>query len=151
MNIGDAAYATVHDYPGGSEALAPRLGMSAAVLRNKVNPNNTTHHLSLAEAQRLVGLTGDKRILHALALEAGDVLVEGCAGEAAASDMAILECMALVFSGTGNLAKTIHEAFANGALSADEFDRIKAVAYVARRKIIRLMGRLETMVEGPRV
>ncbi|WP_341772648.1 phage regulatory CII family protein, partial [Burkholderia pseudomallei] len=48
MNIIDAAYAVVHDYPGGSESLAPRLGMSAAVLRNKVNPNNATHHLGLA-------------------------------------------------------------------------------------------------------
>ena len=28
--------------------------MSAAILRNKVNPNNSTHHLTLAEAQRAV-------------------------------------------------------------------------------------------------
>jgi len=65
MNTIDAAYHTVHDYPGGAEALAPRMGMSAAVLRNKVNPNNTTHHLTYAEAQRIVALTGDVRMLQA--------------------------------------------------------------------------------------
>ena len=27
MNITDAAYATVHDYPGGSVSLSPRLGI----------------------------------------------------------------------------------------------------------------------------
>jgi hypothetical protein len=53
MNITDAAHKTVKDYPGGSEALAVRIGMSAAVLRNKVNPNNTTHHLTLAEASEI--------------------------------------------------------------------------------------------------
>ena len=36
MNTIDASWHTVHEYPGGSEALAPRLGMSAAVLRTKV-------------------------------------------------------------------------------------------------------------------
>ena len=48
MNVVDAAYLAVHTYPGGSESLGPRIGMSPAVLRNKVNPNCSTHHLSLA-------------------------------------------------------------------------------------------------------
>lgn len=67
MNIIDAAHKTVHAYPGGSESLAPRIAMSAAVLRNKVNPNNSTHHLTLVEASEVMGVTGDYRILHALA------------------------------------------------------------------------------------
>ncbi len=37
MNIVDAAYHTVHDYPGGANALAPRMGIkSPAVLNSKV-------------------------------------------------------------------------------------------------------------------
>ncbi|MFH7611555.1 hypothetical protein RA272_29150, partial [Pseudomonas syringae pv. tagetis] len=66
MNVTDAAYDTVHQYPGGSEALAPRLGMSAAVLRGKVNPNTDRNLLSLQEADALMARTGDFRILHAL-------------------------------------------------------------------------------------
>ncbi|MGI4861896.1 MAG: phage regulatory CII family protein [Janthinobacterium lividum] len=34
--------------------------MSSAVLRNKVSPNNMTHHLTLAEALRLSQITGDR-------------------------------------------------------------------------------------------
>lgn len=74
MNIIDAAHKTVKAYPGGSESLAPRMGMSGAVLRNKVNPNNTTHHLTLAEASEVMGVTGDDSILHALAAEHGYTL-----------------------------------------------------------------------------
>ena len=57
MNIIDAAYNTVHDYPGGSSALATRMGIkSPAVLNSKVNPNTETHHLTLAEASKLMAL-----------------------------------------------------------------------------------------------
>jgi hypothetical protein len=69
VNITDAAYAVAHDYPGGTESLAPRLGMSGAVLRNKVNPNNTTHHLTLAEALRMSEITSDRRVAEAFARE----------------------------------------------------------------------------------
>ncbi len=74
MNIIDAAHKTVQAYPGGSESLAPRIGMSAAVLRNKVNPNNTTHHLTLAEASEIMAKTGNDSVLHALAAEHGYTL-----------------------------------------------------------------------------
>lgn len=58
MNVTDAAYDTVHQHPGGSEALAPRLGISAAVLRGKVNPNSDRNLLSLQEADALMARTG---------------------------------------------------------------------------------------------
>ncbi|MDR6094063.1 phage regulatory CII family protein [Stenotrophomonas sp. SORGH_AS_0321] len=74
MNAADAAHKTVHAYPSGSESLSPRIGMSAAVQRNKVNPNNTTHHLTLAEGSEVMGVTGDDSILHAMASQHGYAL-----------------------------------------------------------------------------
>jgi len=67
MNLADAAYNTVHDYPGGASSLAPRLGMSSHMLSNKVNQNNQTHHLRLDEANTLMSFTNDYRMLHAQA------------------------------------------------------------------------------------
>ena len=75
MNVIDAAYAVVHDYPGGSVALAPRMGMSHAILRGKVNANDTGHHLTVAESVRMQHMTGDHRILFAEADELGYMLV----------------------------------------------------------------------------
>ncbi|WP_295851994.1 phage regulatory CII family protein [uncultured Xylophilus sp.] len=67
----DAAYQTAHGYPGGVSAIAARLGIPAGTLTHKVNPHNTTHHLSYAEAVSLAHLAGDARMLHAFAARLG--------------------------------------------------------------------------------
>lgn len=146
MNVADAAHSVVHDYPGGSESLAPRLGMSAAVLRNKVNPNTASHHLSLAEASRMTGLTDDLRILHAFAAEHGRVVVTPAAGDDA-SDMAVLEVMAATWSTNGDLGTAVHRALADGVLTQDELRLIKDAAYRHQQKLASLVARLEAMAE----
>lgn len=75
MSVADAVYRTVQKYKGGAESLAPRMGTTANVLRNKVNPNNDTHHLRLDEAVEMMALSGDAQILHAMADELGYVVV----------------------------------------------------------------------------
>ena len=76
MNILDAAYHTVHDYKGGANTLAPRMGIkSPAVLNSKVNPNTDTHHLTLIEASKLMVLTNDYRILQSLNAQHGKVAI----------------------------------------------------------------------------
>ncbi|MBK8019106.1 MAG: hypothetical protein IPK20_22085 [Betaproteobacteria bacterium] len=85
--IEDAAYNTVHDYPGGAEALAPRMGKSAKVLDSKVNRNEFRHHLTLREAVQIMGLTGDHRMVRAICRHLGyldpirAVVYEGIADE----------------------------------------------------------------------
>lgn len=75
MSVADAVYRTVQKYKGGAASLAPRMGTTANVLRNKVNPNNDTHHLRLDEAVEMMALSGDAQILHAMADELGYVVV----------------------------------------------------------------------------
>lgn len=67
QNVGDAAYATVRNYPGGAAALAPRLGMSTNTLLHKTNPSVTTHILSVEEALAIQDFTGNHAMLHAMA------------------------------------------------------------------------------------
>lgn len=149
MNVADAAYAVVHGYPGGSESLAPRLGMSAAILRNKVNPNNCTHHLTLAEADRLTGITGDLRIAHALAGAHGAVLMP--MGDAAdATDMAVLEVIAALWSRSGALGTEVHSALADNVLTGVELERIRSAAYALQAQVLGLINRLEAMAEPQR-
>ncbi len=77
MNIIDAAYHTVHDYPGGATALAPRLGIkSPAVLNSKVNPNTDTHHITLVEAIKIMAITNDYRILQSMNAHLGKVAID---------------------------------------------------------------------------
>ena len=75
MNIQDAAHRIGHEYPGGAVALAHRIGINPTVFNSKLNPNNLTHHLTLAEAQRMQLLTGRTDILEAMASELGYVIM----------------------------------------------------------------------------
>lgn len=116
MNVTDAAYDTVHQYPGGSEALAPRLGMSAAVLRGKVNPNTDRNLLSLQEADALMARTGDFRILHALCAQHGFVAKRSDAPEAGSLISALLQAAAA----KGDLAELVSSALDDGRISPNE-------------------------------
>ncbi len=122
MNVSDAAYDTVHEYPGGSESLAPRMsnGMSAATLRGKVNPNNDRNLLSLQEANELMGKSGDYRILHAMAADHGFVVQRVDAPQSGSMIGALLAAAAA----KGDLSQIIADALADGQISPNEADQI---------------------------
>lgn len=67
QDIDDAAYHTVHGYPGGPAALAPRMGVPAGTLTHKANVNNATHHFKPRELVALQQMTGNAAVLQAMA------------------------------------------------------------------------------------
>lgn len=146
MNISDAAYAVAHDYPGGCESLAPRMGMSANILRNKVNPNNTTHHLSLAEAARMSQVTGDVRIAEALANELGYSLVQMPRVEDC-NDAAIVEMMGEAWSTHGDVGKEICKTLEDGRVETKEVDRVESSIYKHAQVLFNISARLRGMAE----
>lgn len=152
MNATDAADATVHDYPGGSESLAPRLGMSAAVLRNKVNPNNDRNHLTLAEAGRLMMVTGDHRILQAMAAEHGYAMHKVDGAEPGESIMSNILSLGMR---EGEFAKTLRDALADQIISDREMKEITDAYFATQATQIALIHRLraakETSEQGRRV
>lgn len=146
MNITDAAYAIAHDYPGGTDSLAPRLGMSGAVLRNKVNPNNTTHHLTLAEAVRMSQITGDSRIVQTWAQELGFVVIEIPAVESCA-DGEVIELMARTWETNGEIGREVNRTFADGKVEAHEVSKIKDRIFAHMSTLFGLFGRIKGMAE----
>jgi len=146
VNITDAAYAVAHDYPGGTESLAPRLGMSGAVLRNKVNPNNSTHHLTLAEAVKMTDITGDERILEAWARERGKALMEVPAAENCA-DGEVIEMMSESMKTFGDIGAAITDTFADGRVEAHEARRVRDVIWAHLGKLFGLSSRIDGMAE----
>ncbi len=147
MNSTAAAYSTVHDYKGGSESLGPLVGISPAVLRNKVNPNNDTHHLTFAEARRIADMTGDFRMLKAWAHEAGFLLVkapESCTNEC---DMSVLEQMAGFMVACGGFGAEIHASLADGKITREEINKVEDKAREVMRSAAEIKQRMEGMVE----
>ena len=131
--VADAAYNTVHDYPGGAEALAPRMGKSAKVLDSKVNRNEFRHHLTLREAVQIMGLTGDHRMLRA-------VVYAGIADEQ------LLELVAAVHSETGDVSRSLVAALADGRVTESEFEAFDQQTHEAMSAIADLRDRLRGMV-----
>ena len=118
MNVIDAAHAIVHDYPGGSEPLAVRMKMAGAVLRGKVNTNDTGHHLTLSEAMRIQHLTGDHRILFAEASELGYIVIPAPTTELGDED--VTKAVTLFCGTFGDYLRGVSNSMADGKITDNE-------------------------------
>lgn len=141
MHVLDAAAQTVHAYQGGAESLAPRVGLSAGILRNKVNVNNTSNHLTLAEANEIMAATGDHRILQALAQEHGYALHKI---DDACSEKAIVHHLLDLGMAEGELSRTIHDALADNVITCNEMNAIAAAGHANQSALIGLINRLRS-------
>lgn len=124
MNLLDAAYNLVHDYPGGSESLAPRLGKSPTSLSHEVKATGTAK-LGLLDAEKATVLTGDLRILVAFATNCGQMLVPLPSIDAREGD----DCMKHLGGAVkefGDLCTEVASDLADGRISDNELRRIDA-------------------------
>lgn len=146
MDILDAFYHTCRDYPGGIEALAPRLGVQPGVLRNKACTTNTTNKPTFAEARDICELTGDVRMLHAFASSLGYVCVKVEDG-IEAGDMAVLEMVTKGLSAHGDVGAAIFAALADGRVDRKEQKGVEDAVYEAVRCLQQLRVRFAAMAE----
>lgn len=116
MDVLDAAYHTAHDHPGGVPAVAQRMGTSANTLQHKVSLTNGTHHLSLREAVAMQEVTGDARILLAMAGALGYACVS-LHTDGAASTLETVMHMAQEF---GEVLGCVNGAVSDGRVTLNE-------------------------------
>lgn len=120
MNILDAVYNTVRDFPGGANALAPRMGIkSPAVLNSKVNPNTDTHHITLAETSKMIAITNDYRVLHSLNAEHGKVAID-LPKIPEFQDTALTELVLSMGIGSGDVTSIFKEMMTDGRITENE-------------------------------
>lgn len=146
MNISDACYLTVHDYPGGAASLGPRIGISSQVLINKVNPHQEHHKLSLSESVKLQAITGDLRILDAMASSLGCVCIP-TGNLPAVGDMELLDSFMSVVRELGELSAEFQRDWADGRITPKEHDRIKQEAYEVQQSLAALMHRIDVLAD----
>jgi hypothetical protein len=148
MNLQDAFHQTVHSAPGGCEALAVRLGMSAAVLRNKANPNSNFNKPTLDDIERITALTGDLRVLDAWAASHDRVLVKVAESEGH-GDVALLELVTAVMSSNGEVGREVLASLEDGRITLAEVERVAKAVKVAERALEGVVARLRSMVHAP--
>lgn len=145
MNYKDAFHKTVHHTPGGCEALAVRMGYTAGLLRNKANPNSSTNVLTMDDASRVMQLTGDYEVLHALAREHGFTCTK--VDEQPAGDMGVLETTTDIWAKLGDLGTAVHAALVDGRIEQHEVKSIEAATFAAFRPMMQLLARVNGMAE----
>lgn len=123
MNILDAAYNLVHDYPGGAHSLGPRMGKSPNTLNHEVAGDGTAK-FGLVDAVKASNLSGDFRILHAFAEECNHMCIPlPPADGTPTSD--ILANLATSSKRFAELCNEVINSTSDGAVSDNELDRIQ--------------------------
>jgi hypothetical protein len=122
MDLRDVAANVVHDYPGGSPSLAPRIGKNATTLAHELNGTGAAK-LGLLDAEKITLRTGDLRILEAFALNCGHMLIQlpTDMGDNVDDCMARLAATAREF---GDLCTEVSTDLADGSISDNELARI---------------------------
>lgn len=152
MNLEDLVYRIAHDYPGGVRPLASRMSDRdgyAQLLLNKLNPNISTNHTSVREMEQIVDIT-DKNLEAAqfFAAKANAVVIPlmVCDG----SDMALLDGFMEVVKELGEFSAEFQKDWADGRITAREFQRLKAKAFDVQARMFAHVNRIEQIVEQPK-
>lgn len=124
-----AYHQLVKEFPGGSRALAPLVGMNPGTLSNKVNPNIDTHHLSAAEGVAIQAASQNFEPIKADATTLGGVFTRLPPIPKDIDDEKILTLYLELQEEQGETAQKIREALEDGAVSARELRGITKEAF----------------------
>ena len=132
INQHDVLYSVARAYPGGIEALAPRMGMTAPVLRNKLRPGVDTHYMSFEQVSLLLELVEEANVANAkLPIRAfcwrhGMVALDMARIKGAPqTDADLNRAYGNVLNELGDISKKFGEALADGHVSHTEMDALE--------------------------
>ncbi|APW38986.1 hypothetical protein RD110_18710 [Rhodoferax koreense] len=117
MNVLDAAFNTVNDYPGGAASLAPRIGKSGSTLAHEIKKQGSAK-LGLEDAVKIMDMADNNAILEAMAEHRGcdviprlpDLDPASCTGKG----------LRLMFKEAGAFAEQVVEAEEDGRFTLNE-------------------------------
>lgn len=149
MSLLDAAYNVVHDYPGGAQSLAPRIGKSASTLSHEVAGDGTAK-LGLMDAQKITQRSGDLRILQTFAANCGQMLVPLPAELDGRADDCMLRLADSVIA-FGDLCREVGGDLADGKVSDNELLQIdqNCGALIARVHVLRESLQRRNLADKP--
>lgn len=139
MNLLDAAYNTVHDYPGGAQVIAARMGKNPNSLSHELTSTGTAK-LGLLDALKITQLTGDKRILESFAANTGFTLVPVSHGTEA-SPMDCMKNLANLVQEFGALCTEVSMDLTDQQITDNELARID-------RESLKVIGAVHALRES---
>jgi hypothetical protein len=157
MDLDDAIYNMVHDYPGGVPALATRLTsidattgkpkpMNANTLQQKASANNPVAHFSPKELLKAMDKTGDLGPLVAMAAALGQMLLPMPGAQGMEGDLALK--LASACKEFGELLTEISGDLVDGTVTQNEQRRIERSAGELIASIHALLGYTAGLAES---
>lgn len=129
-------------------ALAAKMGMPAGTLYNKLNPHKSMHHkLTLQDVIQISAITGDLRILKALAQTLGCICFP-VPNLNHVSDEALLELINAVGAEGGDFYRAVNVALGRKVPEAKDVARIHKEGLEFIGAIVEAMVRTEGMLRG---
>lgn len=128
-------------------AVAAELKVGAGTLRNKLNGNINTHHLTADEAMQIGKITRDPRILSALCHEMGATWHWLDEVREAPGDIDVLGHGASVMDAANQSIQELVKALEDGRVDSQEARRIKAAVHDAQRQL-RMLNTLAERFAG---
>ncbi len=124
MNVIDAAYNVVHDYPGGADSLGPRVGKNSTTLSHEVARVGTAK-FGLETAIKVSVMTGDMRILDAFAMQCGRTTLPLPSAAAQAQGGCIIERLGELLRESSDVVREVTASWSDGCISKNEMLRVE--------------------------
>jgi hypothetical protein len=148
MSFSHLLYRIAHAFPGKVPALAALMEKNSTVLMHKLNPNRTSHEINAPEIEMLADFAdGNLAIAEYFAAKAGGVVV--LMPDVNCSDMALLDSFMSVIGELGEFSSMFQNAWADGHITPEEFQRLKKEASDVQSRMVALLSRIERLVEPP--
>lgn len=115
---------TARNYLGGAKALGKAIGANPRTFTNKCNPKEQ-HVLTVEETLALMRVSGDFRLLDAIAEEAGYICVRIEANESL-SDTHVLISWTGWYAQLGELSSVVAKALLDGQITLEEYHAVRS-------------------------
>lgn len=148
LEIHDAFYRVVHDYPDGVAALAVKMGVTPKILYNKADPDSEGNNKpTLADCVVATLITNDKRILHAFSHAVGSVCFQLPDMTTLTTDALMLHLLKIQHE-SGDFHKALRDALAtNDQINKQEYAVIQRQGFEWIAAILEGMARMREMSE----
>ena len=135
--------ADVLDAPNGlpAKVVADEMGKNYYTLLRELNPNHASHKFGADDLVPAMRATGSRRplIAQADALNMAVIELPPCSGELTA---AMQHCMRTI-SSFGQLMQSVMDAYADGSISREEFERSNTLGRRTAGEILALLDRMD--------
>jgi hypothetical protein len=139
------AYRIAHEFVGSVAGLASLMGKGEVVLRNKLNPNSTTHFLTIQEFETMTDFAErNQDVAEYFSEKAGGVFVK--LPTVPEGDMALLDLFMGSMKELGEVSGAFQKSYADGDISNKEFDEISSEIDDVLAKLLEFKAAIKRVV-----